>query len=1060
MSSPNPHIQALQSAQASDLFHGVTHHHQVWLPDPFDIDLIHQQARDVYTQLLHRASSPNGADSGRILLLLGDSGAGKTHLMRAFRNQTHQQNLGYFAYMQMTTESDNYARYVLRYTIDSLDKPYYTPWGTGTALMRLSDSLIEHRQIPPKVREILRDDQKPIKGRIELVYRIADHLLKHSNLQHIDLDLLRAFLLLQLRDPAINARVFKLLRCETLATYDQNLLGGLPSKDAQEDPPRMLYALGQLIRALNAGALVICLDQLEDIQKMQDADRRFRDAMSRAVSLAEIPNVVVVLSCLTDFYTLLQNNLIRTHIDRIERDPAPVKLNAERSADEIALLIARRLEDFWDRQNIASDPQQPLFPFSHALPQQLAGLRTRDVLEHCRNLLQDSPTPNTPTPTTLLPCDQKWNDHRAQAHEIPHEDEALLALLRVAIEQCAEELPGGYLFKVKPHGERLRVDICAANGQIVQALCIQLCQKPASGGALQKQIDELYAQATQKQTVGTAQQLGMALEHAGPRIAVAVRSSEFPSNPKTQIAKRLGQFIAQGGRRVVVENSDWREMVALQSFRQQYAQHDCFATWLQTEKPLSHLPSLQAMLDLASLSVAPPPSEHTAPPAPAVAPTPSPQPPPTTHNTASPPATSVPGTLYLGMSAEYQPKALQLPLESLVRHAAFLGGSGSGKTTLALNLIEQLLLQDIPVIFIDRKGDLCSYAKEQRWQAALAPERLAQREQLSQRIEVAVYTPGTLGSQGRGLSIPIAPAGLGELSSGERQQLAQLSAAALSGLLGYRQSNQDRHRTAMLGQAIAVLAELEPQRRLNLQCLMEFIDRQDPSLIQALGKLESKHLSKLVQDLQTLSFTNNSLFMAEAEPLCIESLLGRGQYQRPGRTRLSIISTAFLGNNDNLLFWVAQFLLELGRYASHHPASRLQAAVLLDEADLYLPAQSKPPTKEPLESLLRKARSAGLSLLLSTQSPGDLDYKGRDQIGTWFIGKIKEENAIRKLKPMLQDARTDISGKLAAQETGAFYWLDGTQVTALQAQRSLILAEQIPADEILHLAAASRTPAR
>ena len=146
-------------------------------------------------------------------------------------------------------------------------------------------------------------------------------------------------------------------------------------------------------------------------------------------------------------------------------------------------------------------------------------------------------------------------------------------------------------------------------------------------------------------------------------------------------------------------------------------------------------------------------------------------------------------------------------------------------------------------------------------------------------------------------------------------------------------------------------------------------------------------------------------------------------------------------------------LLEIGRYATRHPSDALQTVILFDEADLYLPAQSKPATKEPLENLLRRARSAGIGLLLATQSPGDLDYRSRDQISSWFVGKIKEETALRKLKPMLSEAKTDVTAKLPHQAVGEFYLIRDGEVASLRADQSLIRAAQIPAEEILALAA-------
>ena len=65
-------------------------------------------------------------------------------------------------------------------------------------------------------------------------------------------------------------------------------------------------------------------------------------------------------------------------------------------------------------------------------------------------------------------------------------------------------------------------------------------------------------------------------------------------------------------------------------------------------------------------------------------------------------------------------------------------------------------------------------------------------------------------------------------------------------------------------------------------------------------------------------------------------------------------------------------------------ARTLQAAAFFDEADAYIPAIGSPPTKEPMFDLLRRARSAGIGVLLATQNPGDFDYKARDNIATWL----------------------------------------------------------------------------
>ena len=134
----------------------------------------------------------------------------------------------------------------------------------------------------------------------------------------------------------------------------------------------------------------------------------------------------------------------------------------------------------------------------------------------------------------------------------------------------------------------------------------------------------------------------------------------------------------------------------------------------------------------------------------------------------------------------------------------------------------------------------------------------------------------------------------------------------------------------------------------------------------------------------------------------------------------------------------------------------LRAVVLFDEADLYLPAVRQPATKEPMEHLLKRARSAGLGLLLATQSPGDFDYKCRDNIRAWFVGQVKEANSIAKMKPMLSDCRIDVAALLPGQEPGEFHLIRDGNVTALKTCVAAVDPRQVSEDEIVTLARRTR----
>ena len=365
-------------------------------------------------------------------------------------------------------------------------------------------------------------------------------------------------------------------------------------------------------------------------------------------------------------------------------------------------------------------------------------------------------------------------------------------------------------------------------------------------------------------------------------------------------------------------------------------------------------------------------------------------------------------------------KSITLNKGVLKRHAAVLGGSGSGKTTLALCIIEQLLLRGTPAVLIDRKGDLCSYANPDVWRALEGElgERRGEREKLANSIDVAVYTPGR--ASGRPISITLLPNGINELPEQEQQLLANLSAAALGDMLHLKNSATHQKQSGTLSVALRILGG-RFSKEVTLGDLINLLEEEDPELTDLTQRMDPSGRIRrdLVAQLDSLRHRNSTLFEGGGEPLRMEALLGSGRYgRRDGRTRLSIIYTGFLGDNENILFWVSQFLSEALRFCQRNPNDELQAVVMFDEADLYIPANAKPATAEPLQSLLKRARSAGLGIMLATQSPGDLDYKSRDQITSWFIGRVREDTALRKLGRLPERVRPRSRERAAGADGG------------------------------------------
>ena len=79
-----------------------------------------------------------------------------------------------------------------------------------------------------------------------------------------------------------------------------------------------------------------------------------------------------------------------------------------------------------------------------------------------------------------------------------------------------------------------------------------------------------------------------------------------------------------------------------------------------------------------------------------------------------------------------------------------------------------------------------------------------------------------------------------------------------------------------------------------------------------------------------------------------------------------------------------------------------------------------PPSKPPLLTLMKQARAFGLGVVLATQNPVDLDYKGLGNAGTWFIGRLQTE----------RDKARVIEGLLGSNASGG---MDKAQLEALLA---------------------------
>jgi uncharacterized protein DUF87 len=1095
------HIAPLADRLSAAFEHSITWEDDIWRADPVDVELVHANARRKFSDLLNAVTAADGAAvQARILLFHGQSGAGKTHLIRALRTGAHRGGKAYFGYAQMTPDVANYADYYLRRLIASLEKPYDPDRGGESALARIAKRMVDDTEVIEAAQiDKLRDAKLSDAALAKLVLNIADQIVAAPRFagQNLDVNVVRALLYMQRSDPRIDQRVRQYLYGQKLGDLSQEAIAALDPNTGEGRAFDIIESIGRLMWAVDRAALVFAIDQVEDLRFFEDYAERFQKAARDLIQIANrVPTAIMLISCLAEFYGKVREVLAQSYIDRIEK-AGPVPLIETRTAEEARLIIAKRLQQ--DERGGGGDPTAYL---GEQFFEEFGGLSTRRILELAQKRMreqegeagEDEPPPaakagfistlaaalgfggaadDAPGDARTIEFREHWDRFVAQSEaEIPSDDEALSDALAAALALTRQEWPEALDVAVR-HASAgqdvpaLDLALTHAAGHRTEAR-IFLCNRPAQGGGLKRQIDRVLAAMNDME---------------GDKSCFMLRASDFPPNKKNQTAQAFRKFREKGGRSILVPIPDWERMIMVREFHAQHRLDPAFGEWFQRTKLLSGIPCMAQLLRLdllghnirgtavavsGAVQSASDTTVDTEAPLPSSAAAAGPRGADWTgwDSAAAEPKDDLPLSVLLdevgdGENSILAGRALRssrsitLNKDVLKRHSAVLGGSGSGKTTLALCIIEQLLMKGIPAVLIDRKGDLCSYANPDVWRAHDGEygERRGERERLADSIDVAVYTPGR--ASGRPISITLLPNGINELLEQEQQLLANLSAAALGDMLHLKNSATHQKQSGTLSVALRILGA-RFSKEVTLNDLIALLEDEDPELTELTQRMDPSGRIRrdLVAQLDSLRHRNSALFEGGGEALRMESLLGRGRFARSDdRTRLSIIYTGFLGDNENILFWVSQFLSEALRFCQRNPNDELQAVVMFDEADLYIPANAKPATAEPLQSLLKRARSAGLGIMLATQSPGDLDYKSRDQITSWFIGRVREDTALRKLRAAFQsESGLDPAAVLPGQTVGEFHLVQEGLVRPMRAQRSLISAEQVPFDRIEQLA--------
>jgi hypothetical protein len=415
------------------------------------------------------------------------------------------------------------------------------------------------------------------------------------------------------------------------------------------------------------------------------------------------------------------------------------------------------------------------------------------------------------------------------------------------------------------------------------------------------------------------------------------------------------------------------------------------------------------------------------------------------ERSASLPAEATAQELWIGNSTSLEAEPILLDPGSLLRHIAVVGGTDGTRFTMALNLVEQALERGVPVILLDRAGEMSGYARPDWWQQSRDPERA---RQLAERIDVRLFTPGSRG--GRPLSVAVIP-DLSRVPQADHERAVQLAAGAVAASMRAESCAEGSERLALLTRAIALLARRgAPGGLLELIALLEAGNDELASTVDGARLRQS-----LVEELVPL-LGNADVFSPGAEPLTAATLL---RPSSTARVPLAIIHTGFIGEGPRLQSWVAHLLGAVNRELTSSASTTLQALLVIDDADLFLPGGvGKAASRDPLQELLDRAGAAGVGLVLMSQRPGDLDYRRCTSIETWFVGKT-DEQTLDRMKPLFE--RRPLGRRNPSRlESGRFVMLHNGSARDVERVSPLIQIQQLEAAELKLLAAQTHPRAR
>lgn len=356
---------------------------------------------------------------------------------------------------------------------------------------------------------------------------------------------------------------------------------------------------------------------------------------------------------------------------------------------------------------------------------------------------------------------------------------------------------------------------------------------------------------------------------------------------------------------------------------------------------------------------------------------------------------------------------VSLKKKTLKRHICTLGTSGSGKTVFCKVVVEEAVRLGIPVIIIDPQGDIASLGLPGDptilQEKGIPPEF---SEEYIKNAEVRIWTPAS----SKGIPLCINPLKFSEEEMDVEDIIKAVDSIAITLIrfLGYDpETDTGKAAQTYLFQLLDYYREQKSPLG-DLKTLAECVENPPEQLKErSSGVIDTREIRKLAKKIRFLATGATKLIFEMGIALDIDTFLTPVE---AGKTPVNIIYLNTLNKEADKHFFIATLGRQLYEWMLRHPKNDPQLIFYVDEIAPYLPPHPyNPPPKDSLKLLMKQARKYGVSNLIATQNPADIDYKAMAQANTWVLGRMMTKQDISKVHHLLKSLNPEKANDIVAQ---------------------------------------------